>query len=505
MSFFTKLAQRLRPYVGDGLAVVAGASLPLAFAPFAVFPIAVLSPAVLFLLWRDLTPARAWGRGLLFGIGLFGVGISWINNSFYQFGGIPLPASVALTFGFVCGMALYPASLGWLLARIFPQTSAVKCFLILPSSWVLMEWLRGWLFTGFPWLTLGYSQIDSPLRGFAPVFGVYGVSWVTLFIASTCTYFWHARRHFLPISLVIITLVSSGWGLSQVTWHYPVSHSLKVALVQGNIPQEFKWMSGFQITSVQRYFNLSQFHHDADLIIWPETAIPAFHHQVTGFLEFLNVEHTKNGTDFLIGIPVMNPERTAYFNGIMSISHKPGFYFKRHLVPFGEYIPLQGILGNILKLLDVPMSEFSAGTADQPNLQVAGQPVGLSICYEDVFGELLRSSLPEATLLVNVSNDAWFSGTLAPPQHLEIARMRALESGRYLLRATNTGISAVIDARGHIVAQSESSKIDVIRATAQPYQGTTPYIATGDIVVILLSLLCILIGIFLKKRRLKCY
>lgn len=494
-------SNRWQRYLGDGLALGVGASLPLAFAPFSVFPIAWLSPAILFLLWRDQTPARAFGRGLLFGIGLFTVGISWINNSFYYFGGIPLPGSILLTLGFICSMALYPALLGWLLTRGLPKIHAVKLLLIIPAGWVLMEWLRGWLFTGFPWLTLGYSQIDSPLRGFAPLLGVYGVSWVTVFIASALAYIFHYKRHFLPIGLLIVILTGSGGLLSQMTWHYPVGKPLEVALVQGNIPQEYKWATGFQIPSIQRYFDLSQAHRDANLIIWPETAIPLFHHQIIGFLELLQTERTRNGTDFLIGIPVMNPEKTAYFNGVMSISENTGFYFKRHLVPFGEYIPLQSILGKLLKLLNVPMSEFSAGAADQPNLQVANQAIGLSICYEDVFGELLRSSLPAATLLVNVSNDAWFSDTLAPHQHLEIARMRALESGRFLLRATNTGISAVIDAHGQIVKQSEPSKVYVIRAQAQPYQGTTPYIYLGNALVIILSFLCILIGIYLERRN----
>ncbi|OQW93989.1 MAG: apolipoprotein N-acyltransferase [Beggiatoa sp. IS2] len=498
---FVNLSNRSPRYLGDGLALGTGASLPLAFAPFALFPIAWLSPAILFLLWRDQTPVRACWRGLLFGIGLFAVGISWINNSFYYFGGIPLPGSILLTLGFICSMALYPALLGWLLTRGFPKTNAVKLFLIIPASWVLMEWLRGWLFTGFPWLTLGYSQIDSPLRGFAPLLGVYGVSWVTVLIASALAYIFHYKRHFLPISLLIMTFASSGWLLSKITWHHAVDKPLAVALVQGNIPQEYKWATGFQISSIQRYLYLSQAHRDANLIIWPETAIPLFHHQIIGFLESLQAEHTKNGTDFLIGIPVMNPAKTAYFNGIMSISENPGFYFKRHLVPFGEYIPLQSILGKLLKLLEVPLSDFTAGAADQPNLRVANQAIGLSVCYEDVFGELLRTSLPEATLLVNVSNDAWFSDTLAPYQHLEIARMRALESGRFLLRATNTGISAVIDASGRIVAQATPSKVYVLRAQVQPYQGTTPYIYFGNALVIILSFLCVLLGIYLKRRN----
>jgi apolipoprotein N-acyltransferase len=279
---------------------------------------------------------------------------------------------------------------------------------------------------------------------------------------------------------------------------------LKIALIQGNVPQEFKWLSDYQIPSMQRYLQLSQEHRDADIIIWPETAIPMFYSDVSkympGFLEYLTREHIKYDTDFLLGVPVMK-EDGSYYNSVASLGSQPGFYYKHHLVPFGEYIPFQSTFGELLALLDVPLSAFSAGDARQVNLRSAGEAIGTSICYEDAFGELIRNSLPAATLLVNVSNDAWFGDSIAPPQHLEIARMRALETGRYLLRATNTGISAMIDVKGKVMDQAPQFNVITLRVIAQPYQGMTPYVRFGNGLIISFLLVCVLLGKFQERRK----
>lgn len=500
-------ALNLQKHLGDSLAPIAGASLPLAFAPYALFPIAVLSPALLFLLWQNVSPKRAFIRGLLYGIGLFGFGVSWVHISFHQFGGLPFFGAILLTAAFVLLMALYPALLGGLLSRFFSENTPLKLLLVFPAAWTLMEWLRGWLLTGFPWLSLGYSQIDSPLNGFAPLLGVYGVTWLTVLTAAILIFSFNIKRlHYriLAIITVIIVISGGGWLLSRISWTHPEGKALKVALIQGNIPQEFKWQSSFQIPSMQRYLQLSQAHRDADMIIWPETAIALFYHDIEkyrpGFLEQLDAEHIKYDTDFLIGLPMME-ENGSYFNSVASIGKQPGFYYKYHLVPFGEYIPFQSTFGNLLELLDVPLSAFSAGDARQVNLKSAGETIGTSICYEDAYGELIRKSLPSATLLVNISNDAWFGHSIAPHQHLEIARMRALETGRYLLRTTNTGISAMIDAKGKIIAQTPQFKIITLRVTAQPYQGITPYVRFGNGLIVSLLLLCVLLGKILMLHQ----
>jgi len=498
----------LQGRLGDFLAVIAGASLTLSFAPYSLFPIAVLSPALLFLLWQNISTKRAFWRGWLYGVSFFSVGASWVHVSFYQFGGVSLVGAIILTALFVLVLATYPALLGAALTRFFPHNTSSRLLIVFPAAWTLMEWLRGWLFTGFPWLSLGYSQIDSPLNGFAPLLGVYGVSWIIALSASLLVFAFQSNFKKFAFALATIVIIwGSGWLLSNIAWTQAVDKPLKIALVQGNVPQEFKWLEGNQIPSMRRYLELSQENRDADIIIWPETAIPLFYNELEQympyFLKILAAEHHNYETDFLIGIPVLKPDG-RYFNSVASISKEPGLYYKQHLVPFGEYIPFKIIFGNLFKLLNVPMSDFSAGNGEQTTLKSAGQVIGVSICYEDAFGELVRNSLPAAKLLVNVSNDAWFGESIAPHQHLEMARMRALETGRYLLRATNTGISAVINTKGKIIKQVPQFKIITLRAIAQPYQGKTPYVRFGN-ALILSFLLFLIVGyylLFIPKTRL---
>ena len=482
--------------VGDGIALITGGLLPLAFAPYQGALLAILSPALLFWLWLNCSPKRALWRGWLYGIGLFSIGVSWIHASIYQFGGVPLVGAIALTILFVTFMGLYFALLGWFVTRFFPKTNTVKLLLVLPASWTLIEWFRGWFLSGFPWLSLGYSQIDSPLSGFAPVLGVYGVTWLTAFLASVLVYSWAmpAKKVTLAVAVLsIVIIVGLGKGLSQHTWTQAKDKPINVALIQGNIPQEFKWTYPYIRESLERYLNLSQQHRDANLIIWPETAIPHFYEEVPDFIALVEQEHTDYHTDFLIGMPVGNYQQ--YYNGLVNISEKNSFYFKQHLVPFGEYIPLQDQLGELLKILHIPMASFTPGQAHQANLIAADEPLGISICYEDAFGELVRQSLPEATLLVNVSNDGWFGDSIAPHQHLEIARMRALETGRYLLRATNTGISAIIDPKGKITQQAAQFKLTGLSAIVYPAEGNTPYILFGNSFVIILLCVVLTFGI----------
>jgi len=488
-------------YFNELIIFISGCAMPLAFAPFSLFPMAILSLAVLIFFWRNASPKRAFWQGVLFGIGIFGIGVSWVSVSFYRFGDVPFSVSAILTLGFVFILSSYIGLLGGLLARFAPKDNLLKYSLIIPSAWTIIEWIRGWFLTGFPWLSVGYSQIDSPLSGFAPLFGVYGISWIVVFSASLFVFAGLNKQKFAIIVVFIL------WGLGALlqnsTWNQAVDKPLDVVLLQANIPQEMKWLPEQRVPTMENYLKLSLDHGDADIIIWPETAIPMFFHQLmyysSHFWETL-LNEQKKGVDFLIGVPILNIETEQYFNSVMSLSDKSSVYYKRHLVPFGEYVPFQSTLGALLQFLNVPMSDFSAGKDQQANLQAAGQSIGVSICYEDTFGKYVRTSLPSASLLVNVSNDAWFGDSIAPHQHLEIARMRALESGRFLMRATNTGISAVINAKGKIVAQSPQFKTHALKASVQPYQGRTPYVYFGDNLVIILLILFIILGSFAQRR-----
>ncbi len=493
---------------GHLLALLAGAILPLAYAPFDFIFLAVLAPALLFALWLQVSPRQALVRGYLFGVGMFGVGVSWVFVSMYENGGVGLAMSLFLTSVFVLFLSLFPAVLGYGLARLLPwphpAAQRLKLLLLFPVGWVLWEWVRGWFFTGFPWLALGYSQIDGPLAGIAPVLGVYGVSlaaalsagWLVLLLCGGWVW-----RSAAALGLAIV------WGgavaLNNLSWVQPIGQPLKVSLLQGNIPQDLKWLWDLRDPTLELYTNLTRASWDSDLIVWPETAVPALYHEVADFFDSLAAEANQHGSALLMGVIYQEPNDGPYYNSVVSVGGATPrqFYHKRHLVPFTEYLPLEGVLGGLVKFMQVPMSDFSAGDNAAP-LAVAGQRVGISICYEDAFGEETIEALPEATLLVNVTNDAWFGHSIAPQQHLQMARMRALEAGRPLLRATNTGLTAVMDERGRVLSQAPQFEVYALHDTVQPMQGLTPYGRFGNMPVVT-AVLIIMVGGWLILRRVK--
>jgi apolipoprotein N-acyltransferase len=489
-----------KPYFFDLIAFIAGCTVPLAFAPISWFWIGIIALAVLFSLIHNITAKRAWWRGYFFGLGMFGVGVSWVSLSFYQFSELPLIGTIAITSLFILYLALFPALVTWLLNRYFTHFSLSVLLLIMPSLWVASEWLRGWLFTGFPWLFIGYSQIDTPLAGFAPIVGIYSVNWLTAFTAGIIVYVYLYRQYWLSLGLLMVAIWSIGAYLKTIEWTQPIDKPIDVVLIQGNVPQALKWD---EINySIQLYFSLTQRDLGADLIIWPETAMPLFYDDAKPLLARLNEARQTYGTEFMMGI-IVQENQWSYFNAILSLSHIETFYYKHHLVPFGEYIPLRDYVDTLLNFFDVPMSEFSSGAYQQSHLRAVNQLIGASICYESAFSEQILQSLPQATLLVNVSNDSWFGHSLAPHQHLEIARMRALETGRYLLRSTNTGISAIINPQGQITAQSPQFTQYNLRALVQPYQGATPYVQWGEKRTLGLIMVLWLIGIFIYYQACK--
>ena len=471
-----------RPW-GDALALAGGAMVPFAFAPVGAYPLAVLLVATLLWSWEGQTPLRAVWRGALFGFGLFSVGIYWVFISLHDFGSAPAAFAALTTLSLILLMASYAAATGYLVTYFAPQSGPRRWLLVAPAVWAILEWMRSWLFSGFSWLSLGYSQIDGPLGGLAPYLGTFGVGWavwvsagLVMLVLRSC---WPAR---IGWSLLALLLWCGSWALGQVTWVERAGDPLRVSLVQGNISQELKWLPEQLEQSLAVYVGLSlDVGDESDLIIWPETAIPAFYSDIErDFIPALEAEAKRSQTDYLSGIPAGSWETGVFYNAVVSIGSSHGFYHKRHLVPFGEYLPLRVILDFFSRFVEIPMSDFTAGALDQPLLHAAGYPVGVSICYEAAFGNEIRRSLPQARFLVNLSNDAWFGNSSAPHQHLQMARMRALETGRYMARATNTGISAFIDARGRVISQSSQFTAEVLQGTVQPLSGATPYVRLGD-------------------------
>jgi apolipoprotein N-acyltransferase len=488
-------------WLPSALALGAGSLLPLALSPWELWPLAVLGLAVLFALWLPAGPRAAAWQGWLFGVGLFGVGASWVRESF-QFSDVPAAAAVVLTGLFVVYLATFPAAAGYLAARLGRGLSvAWRAAVVAPSAWVASEWLRGWLFTGFPWLQVGYSQVDGPLAGLAPILGVHGVSWGVAAGAGLLVVLVRGPASARVGAAGLLGLIGlAGTAAGSLAWTAPTGSARTVAVVQGNVAQGLKWRDEERARTLDVYLGLTRAHWDADLVVWPETAVPMFAHRATELLAALADEAVSHGAEMLVGIPYAERAVDRYFNSVLAVGGQPGLYHKRHLVPFGEFVPLKGLLGGLLDLLNAPMSDFTPGPPGQPPLVVAGVRVGVSICYEDAFGAEVRRALPAAEVLVNVSNDAWFGDSIAPHQHQQMARMRALETSRDLVRATNTGISAFIDWKGQVVTRAPQFQAHVLRGQVVPRRGSTPYVRLGDLPVTL-ALLAVLLAAALVRRR----
>ncbi len=479
------LVSRLPPLWPPLLALLAGCGTLFAFSPYGLYPLAIVGPALLLLLWSVATPRLALLEGWLFGLGLLGTGVFWLHISIDQFGNVGTSLAVLITVIFVALLALFYGLAGWLGRRLVHESGAgARGLMMFALLWLLSEWLRGWLFGGFPWLSLGYSQIDSVLAGWAPIVGVYGVS-LAVVLSAACLLLFFQPGWRLIAALGLLALWGGGALLTAVEWGRPIGAPLRVSIVQGNIPQSEKWKRENLQPTLDLYQRLTRSHWDRDLIIWPETAVPAFARQVERrFLAPLSKESERHHSTLLLGIADWDPQQRRYYNAMLSLGEERGAYYKRHLVPFGEFMPMQWLLQPLIDWLRIPMSNFAPGMAQKPLLNLSGYPAGISICYEDAFGNEVIQALPEAAFLVNASNDAWFGDSLALPQHLEIARMRALESGRYLLRATNTGISAIIAPDGSLQEVSPAFQRHVLSGSLVPMGGSTPYVRFGNGLVI---------------------
>jgi apolipoprotein N-acyltransferase len=475
------------------LALSSGALLPLAYAPFNYFFLAPLLVAVLFWIWSGAGPRTAFWSGLGFGLGWFTAGTYWTYISVRQFGGAPIVLSVAAMVGLALILAAFVAVAGWAAVRWLNARGALGRLLVLPAVWMLAEWCRGWMFTGFGWLAVGYSQTDSWLMGWAPVFGLPGMNLMVAVTAGVILSGLLGTAGERRVALGIFVAVwAGGYVLTGWRWTQPKSQLVTVALAQGAIGQDLKWNPELYALSLATYRELTARGVGKDIIVWPEVAIPNLYSAARAYVDDIRELAASGGSTVLLGILHQNEGDIEPQNVLVALTDEPQFYVKRHLVPFGEYFPVPGFAREWLRLLDLPYTDLQAGDADQPLLEVAGEKIAVTICYEDVFGSEQLEFLPEASLLVNVSNDAWFGDSIAADQHLQIARMRAAEAGRYMLRATNTGISAVIDPRGRVVNRAPEFEAFLIEDSVQGYTGRTPYAYWRDYPVLAAALLALL-------------
>lgn len=475
---------------GDAIALISGLLLPLSFSPFHLYPIAIISLSLLFNGWQGINVKLASWRGFLFGVGMFSFGVSWVYIAIHDFGHANILSAILLASILISFLSLYLFILAWIIKSITgPLLTHLDIVLLLPIAWLGFEWFKSSFLTGFPWLELGIGQIDGPLAGYTPIIGVLGVSWLVTLTAGLLLVAVKSQQWW--IILLIAVIWAGGNTLKLYTWTKNKGQTITVSLIQGNIPQDIKWNPNKLFETLNLYKSGTELNWNSDLIIWPENAVPIFYHQAKdNFLDPLFAQAHNKETDILLGIPVVQQNNSHYFNSIMTIGTKKSFYHKRHLVPFGDYMPLQW-LRHLIKFFNLPMSNFIPGNNDQILLQAADLDIGISICYEDAFSTEVLMTVPQASLLVNVSNNSWYGNSLAPHQHLQISQNRALETGRPILRATTNGISALINSHGQLIGKTPQFKQAVLAGVIQPRQNTTTYVIYGQTTIFIIAL-CIL-------------
>lgn len=462
------------------LAVVSGAALVLAFAPFGYYLIAELSLVALLFTWHQAqTPRQAFWYGWLYGLAFFGWGAHWVYISIHNFGHAPIPIAALILGIMVAYLALYPAITGYLLKKC-PKHNWLTYIIIFPLLCTSLEWVRGWMISGFPWLFLGYGHINSAISSWATIFGVYGVSWVIAQTAGAVFCIFLYYRKIKPI-LFFITLIAalwiSGYYLNKINWTTIINKPIQVSLIQGNISLEQKWDETQLFNILNTYANITIENFTSKIIVWPEAAIPAFEHNISDYLAKLSEIAKQHKTTILSGIMFQDFNTPNYYNGIIALGANSGRYYKRHLVPFGEYMPLKPILSWLRHYLDIPMSGFSSGSAKQPKILIQNTPIAPFVCYEIAYPGLVLDCMPQAGVLITVCDDSWFGESIAAAQHLEIAQMRSLEVGRYQLLTASTGITAIIDAKGKVLSRLPEFKLGVLTGNIQLLSGATPWVS----------------------------
>ena len=492
------------------LSVLSGALTTLSFAPFDFSWLVFLTLAIPFYLWNQLTAKQAAISGWLFGLGLQCTGVSWIYYSLHVHGSAPVVFAALLIFLLCCYLSIYTALAAYTVNRYLPDNQKLRLLLFYPASWVIFEWLQGYVMTGFAWMQLGYTQIDLPLSGFAPVFGNHAVGGLIAVCAGAIALLLklikkHGKQQSkllnlkmaLTVTLPVMVLWFSGALLKPIDWTQVDGEPIKVSVIQANIPQKDKWKMHLKQSTMDMYRQMTLQQQDVDLIIWPETAVPDYWYRVVPYIKQLKQDMAERDADLLLGIFVKNDEKRL-LNSVLNVNGD--VYNKRHLVPLGEYIPLRFLIEFFNKFVKIPMSDIASGEDDQPLLTAAGIPLGLSICFEEAFARDVIKDLPEAKMLVNVSNDAWFEDSIEPHQHHAIARMRALEAGRYMIRSTNTGITSFIGPHGEVIKQLPQFERGVLKGEVQPMSGATPFVRWGDWLIVGLCAL-LLLGFGVQKKK----
>ncbi|WBA12371.1 apolipoprotein N-acyltransferase [Salinivibrio kushneri] len=475
------------------LAAAFGASATLAFSPFSYWPLMLVALWGLFTLLQNASPKRSAWLGFCWGLGQFTTGVSWVYVSIDHFGGMPAIAGLSLMALLIAYLSLYPALFGALVNKLPSRQPGIKWLILAPALWLVIDWLRGWVFTGFPWLWPGYSQIDSPLAGIAPVLGVQGITLVLAILAGLLVLItprwgqWQGQARYGAVAIGL-GLIAVSYGLGTIQWVTKTDQQQQISLIQGNVPQALKWRPDQRWPTLMKYLDLTRQHWDSDVIIWPEAAVPALERELPRFFSQLDQAAKHNQTTVITGALDQN-EQGAYFNNVLALGAgtpeyrypAPTQYSKHHLLPFGEFVPFEGLLRPLAPLFNLPMSSFSPGEPVQPALPANGWDYITALCYEIAFPAQIRDNLnADSDAIITLSNDAWFGRSIGPWQHLEIARMRALEFGLPVIRATNNGVTALVDEHGKLEATLPQFETQVLTTQITGTEGITPYRQWGN-------------------------
>lgn len=456
-------------------ALLAGTLIPLSLAPYDIWPASIVGLFILLGLLHSNpidTSAKGFIIGWWFGLGIFGVGTSWVYVSIHDYGHAPVALAVFLTSLFCMGLALLSGFTCYIYKRFFPNWNAVQP-LVFAALWALGEWLRSWLLTGFPWLYIGYAQVDGPLSAWAPIGGVLSISFV-IALLSASLYSLSTKKHYYSATAIIACIIICSIGFTQIQWVEAQPQRVSVALVQANIDQNEKWLAAKIPEHIALQEKMTEPLWGHDVIVWPESAIPQLMHTAEPLLGRLQSKAQQHASTLITGIPYFDQEQHSYHNSIISLDQQRHHYLKRRLVPFGEYVPLQDLLRGLISFFDLPMSNFRPGPVQQDDLRAGSLTLAPLICYEVVYPDMIRRGAgQQADLLLTISNDTWFGKSIGPLQHLQMARMRALETGRAMIRGTNNGVSALIDADGQVTHQSAQFKREVLTGDVTVYTGDT--------------------------------
>ncbi|MCB1691280.1 MAG: apolipoprotein N-acyltransferase [Pseudomonadales bacterium] len=495
-----RIPERFRPILVDAVAAAGGCLFPFSLAPFEEWPLGILSMVLLVIALDGASLRRGLLRFYLFSVGMYGVGTSWIFVSIHEHGGAGVALAGLLVVLFVAGISLVALLPAWLWLR-FVRPLPLGVLAGFPVMWLAKEWMFTWLLTGFPWLFAGYGHLDTWLAGYVPIVGVMGVSFLVAAQASAIACATLGRR---PVDALVAVVLGGlicigGYVWRQVQFVPLSSRVLTVSVVQGNIDQDTKWLRSMVAPILNTYLDLSKAEWGRDLIVWPEASITVFRASAVDLLDDLDVRGKATGSTLVLGIPDRD-EQGHFLNTAVAVGEGYGQYKKRRLVPFGEYVPLESWLRGLIRFFDLPMSHAIPGPADQLPMVAAGMRLSVSICYEVVYPELVRTSVTDPGLLITISNDTWFGHSIGPLQHLEMAQARALENGRYLVRGTNNGVTAIVDPLGRVVARLPQFEKGVLRGEVRQMTGTTPFVRWGSWPVLAFAALLLVVMAGLRFR-----